>query len=68
MNRKIDYFVAPLPIILSFIAFYVAFQTSIPWVNVYAISGIGGALATVIYGYYLVDAYTKVAQQYGVDY
>ena len=68
MNRKIDYFIAPVPIVFSLAASYLAFTTAISWVEVYAVAGIGGACATMIYGAYMLYAYKKVAQKYGVEY
>ncbi|MBC6713264.1 hypothetical protein [Treponema sp. Marseille-Q3903] len=68
MNRKIDYFIAPVPIVFSLVASYLAFTTAISWVEVYAVAGIGGACATMIYGAYMLYAYKKVAQKYGVEY
>jgi len=68
MNRKIDYFIAPVPIVFSLVASYLAFTTAIPWVEVYAVAGIGGACATMIYGAYMLYAYKKVAREYGVEY
>jgi len=68
MNRKIDYLIAPVPIVFSLLASYLAFTTAIPWVEVYAVAGIGGAVATMIYGAYMLYAYKKVAREYGVEY
>ena len=68
MNRKIDYFIAPVPIVFSLAASYLAFTTTMTWLEVYAVAGIGGAIATMIYGAYMLDAYKKVAQKYGVEY
>ena len=68
MNRKIDYFIAPVPIVFSLVASYLAFTTAIPWVEVYAVAGIGGAVATMIYGAYMLYAYKKIAREYGVEY
>ena len=68
MHRKIDYFIAPVPIVFSLVASYLAFTTAISWVEVYAVAGIGGACATMIYGAYMLYAYKKVAQKYGVEY
>ena len=68
MNRKIDYFIAPVPIVFSLVASYLAFTTTMTWLEVYAVAGIGGAIATMIYGAYMLDAYKKVAQKYGVEY
>ena len=68
MNRKIDYFIAPVPIVFSLVASYLAFTTTMTWLEVYAVAGIGGACATMIYGAYMLYAYKKVAQKYGVEY
>jgi len=68
MNRKIDYFIAPVPIVFSLAASYLAFTTTMTWLEVYAVAGIGGAFATMIYGAYMLYAYKKVAREYGVEY
>ena len=68
MNRKIDYFIAPVPIVFSLAASYLAFTTTMTWLEVYAVAGIGGACATMIYGAYMLYAYKKLAREYGVEY
>ena len=68
MNRKIDYFIAPVPIVFSLAASYLAFTTTMTWLEVYAVAGIGGAVATMIYGTYMLYAYKKVVREYGVEY
>ena len=68
MNRKIDYFIAPVPIVFALAASYLAFTTTMTWLEVYAVAGIGGAVATMIYGAYMLYAYKKVAREYGVEY
>ena len=68
MNRKIDYLIAPVPIVFSLAASYLAFTTTMTWLEVYAVAGIGGASATMIYGAYMLYAYKKVAREYGVEY
>jgi len=50
MNRKIDYFIAPVQIVFSLVASYLAFTTTMTWLEVYAVAGIGGASATMIFG------------------
>lgn len=67
-NRKIDYFVAPLPILSSIIAFYFSFQNNISWLSVFSIAGIGGVLSTAIYGIYMITSYKNLAIKNGVDY
>ena len=68
MNRKIDYLIAPVPIVFSLTASYLAFTTTMTWLEVYAVAGIGGAVATMIYGAYMLYAYKRVAREYGVEY
>ena len=61
MNRKIDYFIAPVPIVFSLVASYFAFTTTMSWFEVYVVAGIGGTCATMTYGCYMLYAYKKVA-------
>lgn len=68
MNRKIDYFIAPVPIVFSLAASYLAFTTTMTWLEVYAVAGIGGAFATMIYGAYMLYAYKKVVREYRIEY
>ena len=68
MHRKIDYFIAPVPIVFSLVASYLAFTTTMSWFEVYAVAGIGGACATMIYGAYMLYAYKKVVREYRVEY
>lgn len=68
MNRKIDYFIAPVPIVFSLVASYLAFTTTMTWLEVYAAAGIGGAFATMIYGAYMLYAYKKVVREYRIEY
>ncbi|MFC2552008.1 MAG: hypothetical protein ACFNUR_01845 [Candidatus Saccharibacteria bacterium] len=53
-HRTIDYCLAPLAIVATLAAFYIALTTNASWQMVYAVSGIGGALATAGYGLYMV--------------
>lgn len=59
MNRRFDYYIAPLPLISSCIAAYFAFQPDASVYMVFAIAGIGGAAAALIYGFYVIDIYKK---------
>ncbi|KXT83647.1 hypothetical protein ACVRXQ_11065 [Streptococcus panodentis] len=68
MNRKIDYLTAPFPIVSAGIAFYLAFSTETDWLSLAALAAVGGAIATLIYGFYMLDAYQKAAAQYQVPY
>ena len=62
-GRTIDYYLAPLPICTALIGFYLAFATSTSWQEVYAISNIGGALATAGYGLYMVLSHKHLMNQ-----
>lgn len=68
MNRKIDYFVAPLPIISAVISIFLGIQSDLTWLYIYAIASIGGALATSIYGLYILRTYKKMAKENDVSY
>lgn len=53
-SRTIDYLLAPAPICSSLLAIYIAATTQTPWLTIFAISGVGGAIATGGYGLYMV--------------
>lgn len=65
-NRKIDYYLAPFPLITSIIGFYLAGQTGMEWSIVYAVSGTGGAVATGGYGIFMLITYRHLAENAGV--
>ena len=62
-DRTIDYYLAPLPICTALIGFYLAFGTSTSWQAVYAVSSIGGALATAGYGLYMVLSHKQLMNE-----
>jgi hypothetical protein len=68
MNRKLDYFVAPIPIFTALLAIYFALSSTMSMTQVYALASVGGAIATVIYGLYMLRAYKKMAVENGVEY
>jgi hypothetical protein len=67
MSRKIDYFVAPVPIFAAVVAIYLGCFTNEPWTVLYAVAGAGGATATLIYGCYIIYAYRRLMRQYGIE-
>jgi hypothetical protein len=67
MNRTLDYYVAPFPIVTALVAFYFAFQTNMPWLEVSAIASIGGVIATAIYGIYTVNSYNRLVEENGLS-
>ncbi|MDO4872044.1 MAG: hypothetical protein Q4A27_01315 [bacterium] len=68
MRRKIDYFVAPFPIFSAGLALYLAFNSDINWIFLGAVAGIGGSIATTIYGFYLLAVYKKIANKFNIPY
>lgn len=68
MNRKIDYLAAPFPIISALTALYLAGSSDMNWLVLAALAGIGGAIATLIYGFYILKAYRQIAEQYQIPY
>ncbi|AND79761.1 hypothetical protein [Streptococcus pantholopis] len=68
MNRTIDYFVAPFPILSALSAIYLAFVSDMRWYVLWSVAGIGGACATLIYGFYLLSVYRKTAEKFGMPY
>ena len=67
MSRKIDYFVAPVPIFAAVVAIYLGCFTNEPWTVLYAVAGAGGATATLTYGCYIIYAYRRLMRQYGIE-
>lgn len=53
-SRTIDYLLTPAPICSSLLAIYIAATTQTSWLTIFAISGVGGAIATGGYGLYMV--------------
>ncbi|AXQ78188.1 hypothetical protein DDV21_003400 [Streptococcus chenjunshii] len=68
MNRVIDYFVAPFPILSALLAIYLGIVSDMHWYVLWSVSGIGGAGATLVYGFYLLSVYRKTAEKFGVPY
>lgn len=67
IDVKANYYVAPLPILSGIIGLYFGLQTDMSWMALYAVSGIGGAAATIIYGFYMNYSYKKVASIFGIQ-
>lgn len=57
MNRKLDYFVAPIPITTALCSIILVINTELSWQNAFAIASIGGAVATVVYGFHILHIY-----------
>lgn len=67
MGRKIDYFIAPIPIIFSGFSIWLGFMTEMNWLILYAIAGIGGCAATMIYAVYMVYSFNRIVEIYRVS-
>lgn len=63
MNRTLDYYIAPIPLISSCIAAYFAFQSDASIYSVFAIAGIGGVIASIIYGFYVINTYKRMVEE-----
>ena len=64
-NRKIDCAIAPITVGFAVAGMVLAANPHISWRMVYAIAGTGGALASGIYGAYLVCGYGGLRKQLG---
>ncbi|GMA48018.1 hypothetical protein TMUPMC115_2273 [Tetragenococcus muriaticus PMC-11-5] len=60
MNRKLDYFVAPIPIATALISIILVINSDLPWQSAFAIASIGGAIATIIYGFHILSTYQQL--------
>ncbi|MBH0115246.1 hypothetical protein I6E52_00115 [Salinibacterium sp. NG253] len=65
-RRRIDFLLAPIAVVFAVIGFLVAARPEISWGFVYAISGIGGAVATAAYAVYLLFTYRNLCREAGV--
>ena len=65
-RRRIDFLLAPIAIAFAGVGFVLAAQSDISWPVVYAVSGIGGAIATAVYASYLLFAYRNLRVEAGI--
>lgn len=68
LGRKIDYFLGPVSILFAVVAGVFASFDNVPWLVVFAIAGIGGALSTIGYSFYMTAAYRSLCEKAGVPY
>ena len=62
-SRNQDYYVAPLPILTAIIAIYLAIQSDVSWLSVYAIASLGGGTSYFkLWNVYIKD-FTKLWQK-----
>jgi hypothetical protein len=68
LGRKIDYVVAPIMIAFAVVGGFLAANPDVSWTQVFAVTGIGGTIATGTYAVYLAHAYARLAKSAGVDF
>lgn len=60
LDRRIDYLLGPVTMIAALAAGVLALDRQHSWLVVFAVAGIGGAVATVSYAMYLARAYRRI--------
>lgn len=65
-QRRIDYLLGPIAVGFAGVGFVLAAQSGAPWSVVYAVSGIGGAIATAVYSTYLLFTYRHLCGRAGL--
>ncbi len=59
-NHKIYYYGAVAPIVSSSTAFYMCFTSTASWLETFSIAGIGGSIAVICFGFYVLISYQKI--------
>lgn len=62
-DRKIDYPLAPIALTFALVGLWLAAQNAIDWLVVFAVTGIGGAIATGVYAGCILLGYSQLASQ-----
>lgn len=60
-ERRIDYLIAPVALLFAVLGLWLAGRADVDWQVVYAVTGIGGAVATGTYAAYLLHGYRQLA-------
>lgn len=68
LNRWIDYPMGLLMIAFAILGGFAAADPSVSWVEVFAISGTGGAIATGIYAAYMAVGYSRMTCAAGLSF
>lgn len=63
LNRKIDFLLGPVAIIAAVGAGILAWEEQVSWLVVFAVAGIGGAVSTLCYAFYLVREYRRLCER-----
>ena len=66
LHRKIDYLLGPVAMGFAIAAAVLASEPTVPWIDVYAVAGLGGALSTAGYAVYMIRNYAQLAKAAGV--
>ncbi|HHW50688.1 MAG TPA: hypothetical protein GX406_04345 [Pseudoclavibacter sp.] len=68
LGRRIDYLLGPVAMLGAIIAGVLALDPQVSWLVVFAVAGIGGAVATLCYAVYMARAYRRLCERAGVTF
>lgn len=68
LGRKIDYLLGPVAMAGAIVAGILALDSQVSWLVVFAVAGIGGAVATLCYAVYMAKAYRRLCERAGVPF
>ncbi|MBW1637829.1 hypothetical protein G3H63_01840 [Microbacterium resistens] len=68
LGRRIDYLLGPVAMAGAIIAGMLALDPQVSWLVVFAVAGIGGAVATLCYAVYMARAYRRLCERAGVPF
>ncbi|GGH35145.1 hypothetical protein [Microbacterium album] len=63
LGRRIDYVLGPVAMVGAIIAGVLALDPQVSWLVVFAVAGIGGAVATLCYAVYMARAYRRLCER-----
>lgn len=66
LGRKVDYVLGPVAVAGALVAAWLAADPQIPWLVVFAVAGLGGAISTLSYAGYMARSYRKLCSDAGV--
>ena len=66
LNRTIDYLLGPIAMGFAIAAAVLGSEPTVPWIDVYAVAGLGGAITTFGYALYMIWNYRRTADAAGV--
>ncbi|MFT4052579.1 MAG: hypothetical protein QM677_10060 [Microbacterium sp.] len=68
LDRKIDYLLGPVTMIVAIGAGLLALDETVAWLVVFAVAGIGGAVSTLCYALYLAREYRRLCDRASVPF